>query len=282
MTTCTGACMDSASLCKTWQHVPQTFLWWQDSLLFSLFKGPQKCLVGLRSGDWKRKSMTVRTPRSLLFFSLQSSEVRLGSICCFSMNPSPQRYEPQGVAYLWGMEWYRSSPGSEWSQFCAGISVPPSCLTVGLRHCAIILFSVCLLTSILLLLTQISNLDLSTMKFCYSFTHLRCLIPLLRSGLETATRSPFAFCWLEFWVTEMSICGEVAFPSLNELRLMHWSSDGAVSLGLPDCALDTTDPISFLLLIITRYTWCYSIFSMWSQTSGPHCKMKHKTKLSPS
>lgn len=232
MTADTGACVDSTSLCKTWRHMLRTqgstnFLVMTRRPAFLTLHAPSEMFGGAEvRWLWKGKTLTVRTPLSLLFFSLQSSEVRLGSICCFSMNPSPQRYEPQGVAYLWGVEWYSSSPGSEWSQFCAGVSVPPSCLTVGFRHCAIILFSVCLLISILPLLTQITNLDPSTMKFWYSFAHLRCLIPLLRSGLEIATRSPFAFCWLEFWVTENSVlwwsCISISQCTTLDALILWW------------------------------------------------------------
>lgn len=123
MTADTGACVDSTSLCKTWRHMLRTqgstnFLVMTRRPAFLTLHAPSEMFGGAEvRWLWKGKTLTVRTPLSLLFFSLQSSEVRLGSICCFSMNPSPQRYEPQGVAYLWGVEWYSSSPGSEWSQF---------------------------------------------------------------------------------------------------------------------------------------------------------------------
>ena len=53
-------------------------------------------------------------------------------------------------------------------------------------------------------------------------------------------------CWLDSLCSSLikfCICYEFIFLSLGgKLRLMYRSSDGVVTLALPDCALNTTDP----------------------------------------
>ncbi len=97
----------------------------------------------------------------------------------------------------------------------------------------------------------------STVKCWYFLAHSEhlALFPLLRSGLETATRPLrplqdsllltvlLLIGVLRSLLIKFCICDEAAFLSLRELSLMYWSSDGVVTFGLPDRALDTTDPV---------------------------------------
>lgn len=66
--------------------------------------------------------------------------------------------------------------------------------------------------------------------------------------LETATR-PLQpcfdiTCWLESLWSKVRVCKEVVFISLSGIGLMYWASDWMVTSGLPDHALDKTDPLS--------------------------------------
>ena len=54
----------------------------------------------------------------------------------------------------------------------------------------------------------------------------------------TTTRQPSFDRAAVDWRTAFCICEEDVFP------LMYWSSDGVITLALPDRALDTTDPVS--------------------------------------
>lgn len=63
------------------------------------------------------------------------------------------------------------------------------------------------------------------------------------SSSETAARQP-SFNRTFADLSKFSICGTVSFLSLKETKPDVLRSDGGVTLGLPDHAVVTTDPVS--------------------------------------
>ena len=128
--------------------------------------------------------------------------------------------------------------------------------------------------------------------------------PLQDGPLLTVLKLIWVLCCL---FRKFSICVEVAFPALREPSLMYWSSDCVVTLGLPDRAANTADPVpctapletftlamiwgwespsllriwiwlltfwfSIRFLRIPDYFWVYMRFSIWSQSFGPLCSI---------
>lgn len=132
-------------------------------------------------------------------------------------------------------------------------------------HLLFFLSPVCLLPYSFMLLLQIHDLlgltssriffQLSAGKCWYVQAHTKCLtlFTLLKSSLDiTRPLRPLSLLLAVYLLIRVSdslfskcfIRDEAVFLSLSKQSLMYWSSDDVVAFGLPDRALDTTDPLS--------------------------------------
>lgn len=115
------------------------------------------------------------------------------------------------------------------------------------------------------------------MKFCFFLAHPKrlSLFPLPRNGSETAIHPlrliqdspPLLIGVLCSLFIKFYIGDEVAFLSLRELSLVDWSSDGVVTFGLSDRALDTADPVSAVPCTVLLETFSLARIWRWESLS---------------